>query len=170
MIAINMSFVTPNLQSFCLLFFFTKFWFQDMAEVIALSSSIVSFIALAGQVLHGCRFVVEFFDDVVDAQDDLAHVVSEVEGFRSAVLAFQSVLQRVHPPIDIQPVEEQIKSALYSSSSVINDLNAFITKHRRERRWKALTLARRKAKFVKYLDRLARAKADVSLAQASTNL
>jgi hypothetical protein len=141
-----------------------------MAELIALSSSIVSFIALAGQVLHGCRFVVEFLDDVVDAPEDLAHLIAEVEGFRSAVLAFQSVLQQVHPAMNVQPVEEQINSALYSSSSIINDLKAFIKKHQREKRWKALILARRKAKLVKYLDRLARAKADVSLAQASTSL
>jgi hypothetical protein len=141
-----------------------------MAEAIGVGASIISFVALAGQVLHGCLFVSEFLENVHDAPDDMRHLTAELNTFRCAVLGFQGVLQQFDPSMDIQPAVEHIKVALHSSTSVIDELKSFVEKHQRKNIWKDLRLATRKAKLSKYFDRMGRAKVDMGLAQASASL
>ena len=141
-----------------------------MAEAVGVGASIITFVALAGQVLHGCLFVAEFLDNIHDAPNDFQHSTAEVNAFRCAVLGFQGVLQQFDPSMDIQPAVEQIKVALHSSTSVIAVLKGFLEKHQRKNIWKDLRLAKRKAKLSKYLDRMGRAKVDMGLAQANASL
>lgn len=144
-----------------------------MSDPLSLGASAVAFIGLAGQVLQGCQYISNFIDDIVEAHDDLQYFKTEVKTFRAAVLGFQRILQRFEHLTDLGTVAEQIGLALGSASLAINELKTLVEKYECDGKrewWRNLKVASNKALFIKRIENLGRAKADIALAQSSAVL
>ena len=123
--------------------------------------------------MQGCQYICNFVDDVREAPDDLLYFRTEIKGFRAAVLGFQRILQRFEQSANLETVAEQIGLALNSASLAINQLKALLEKYEHDGKkdwWRDLKIARKKAQFVKCVENLGRAKADIALAQSSAVL
>jgi hypothetical protein len=144
-----------------------------MTDPLSLGASAVAFVGLAGQVLQGCQYICNFVDDVHDAPDDLHYFKTEINGFRAAVLGFQRILQRFEHSANLETVAEHIGFALNSASLAIKELKTLVEKHERDgkRDWcRGLKVATKKTQFVKCVENLGRAKADIAVAQSSAIL
>jgi hypothetical protein len=144
-----------------------------MTDPLSLGATAVAFIGIAGQVLQGCQYICDFVDDVREAPDDLLYFKTEIRGFRAAVLGFQRILQQFEHSANLETVAEQIGLALNSASLAINQLKTLIEKYEHNGKWdwwRDLKIARKKAQFVKCVENLGRAKADIALAQSSAVL
>lgn len=144
-----------------------------MADLLSVGASVVAFIGLSGQVLHGCEYVYNLINNVRDAPEDLQNLGVEVQDFRTAVLSFQRLLQQFVYSTNFEVASEQIGSALKSASLAINDLKHLVGMHTHDGRrdwWKNIKAQKRKSMFAKFVERLRKAKADIALTQSNAIL
>jgi len=144
-----------------------------MAEPLSLGASVLAFIGLAGQVLQGCDYICDFVNSVQEASGDITNLQVELRSFKVAVLGFQTLLRQFEPSWSLDVAAEQIGMALNASSLAISELKALIEKYEGDGHrdwWRGVKIARKRAKFVKCVDRLGRAKTDIAMAQSSAIL
>jgi len=142
---------------------------EAAVAALGVGAPVVSFTGLAGQILQGCHYISNLFDDIKGAPETLSYLGAEIKAFRIVLHGFQQLLQSVGQSTNIDAASEQVFMALKTSSATIKDLKALLDKYSHSGKrdwWKLLKVAVLRSTFVKYCDRLGKAKIDILLAQA----
>lgn len=132
----------------------------------SLRSSVVAFISLASQIIHGCAYVSGVLDSSRDANDDIRCLREEVSSSRSIVQEFRRVLEDLKTsgvPAAPSNMMNSMDSTLKSIEKARRSLAEFITRNE-------LSGAKRsKFKFVlsrgickKHISRLGENKKDIT--------
>ncbi|TGO20355.1 hypothetical protein BPAE_0304g00100 [Botrytis paeoniae] len=146
---------------------------EAAVATVSLGASVISFIGLTGQILHGCQFICDCFYDINSAPKEIIYILEQLKGFEKGLRTFQCTLEKVKECTDITESEDEIKLALELSESTIKDRQEFVNKYKRNRRndWrKSFRFAKKKNIFNKYASRLYQAKIDIIGIQSRLNL
>jgi hypothetical protein len=108
------------------------------------AAAIAGFIGLAGQCVHGCRFLHDFFTDVGEAEDVIRHLLFCLYQLLVLLEAFKNLLEDIRTSTNV-PSLNGTASALRLSNVTISDLVDFVVQHSescfckiRCKRWKRL--------------------------------
>jgi hypothetical protein len=129
---------------------------ETALAALGVRSSVVSFIGLAGQILQGCHYISNLFDDIKDAPETLSYLRAEIKAFRIVIHGFQQALRSVGQSTNIDAASEQVLTALKTSSATIQDLKALLDKYSHSGKrdgWKILKVAVLRSTFVQRLSR-----------------
>jgi hypothetical protein len=102
---------------------------EAAVAALGVGASVVSFIGFAGQILQGCHYISNLFDDIKDAPETLSYLGAEVKAFRIVLHGFQQALQSVGQSTNIDAASEQVLTALKTSSATIQDLKSLLEKY-----------------------------------------
>ncbi|PQE17650.1 hypothetical protein CJF31_00007754 [Rutstroemia sp. NJR-2017a BVV2] len=139
---------------------------------VGLGASVVSFVGITGQILQGCQFICDYIDDIKDAPKELQQMLLELKIFEAGLRSFQTTLDNAKECVDVNSVEEQICRALNLGNAAIQDLRALVEKHAHNGKrdwWKNFKVAKKKNAFIKYRERLDKAKLEMIFVQLNIN-
>ncbi|TGO51154.1 hypothetical protein BCON_0167g00060 [Botryotinia convoluta] len=146
---------------------------EAAVAAVSLGASVISFIGLRGQILQGCQFICDCFDDINGAPKEILYILEQLKGFEKGLRNFQYTLEKVKQCTDITESEDEIKLALELSELTIKDLQEFVNRYKRNGRndwWKGFKFAKKKNVFTKYASRLHQAKINIIGIQSRLNL
>jgi hypothetical protein len=126
-----------------------------MTEALGVAGSVVSFIRLAGQVAQGVSYLYTFFNSMQDAPGDIRSLAEELK-------TLGDILEEVgQDGID----SKALTAALQRCKDVTGDLEDLIQKSnltseqsKARKLWSQMSTAFRNEKFLKYTERLEKAK------------
>ncbi|KAF7933952.1 uncharacterized protein EAE98_003661 [Botrytis deweyae] len=146
---------------------------EAAVAAVSLGASVISFIGLTGQILQGCQFICDCFDDINGAPKEILYILEQLKCFEKGLRNFQCTLEKVKQSTDISESEDEIKLALELSELTVKELQEFVNKYKRNGRndwWKGFRFAKKKNVFTKYASRLHQAKIDIIGIQSRLNL
>lgn len=146
---------------------------EAAVAAVSLGASVISFIGLTGQILQGCQFICDCFDDINGAPKETLYILEQLKCFEKGLRNFQCTLEKVKQSTDISESEDEIKLALELSGLTVKELQEFVNKYKRNGRndwWKGFRFAKKKNVFTKYASRLHQAKIDIIGIQSRLNL
>ncbi|TGO19067.1 hypothetical protein BTUL_0006g01020 [Botrytis tulipae] len=146
---------------------------EAAVAAVSLGASVISFIGLTGQILQGCQYICDCFDDINGAPKEILNILEQLKCFEKGLRNFQYTLEKVKQSTDISESEDEIKLALELSGLTVKELQEFVNKYKRNGRndwWKSFRFAKKKNIFTKYASRLYQAKIDIIGIQSRLNL
>ncbi|KAF7887494.1 hypothetical protein EAF00_009788 [Botryotinia globosa] len=146
---------------------------EAAVAAVSLGASVISFIGLTGQILQGCQYICDCFDDINGAPKEILKIFEQLKCFEKGLRNFQYTLEKVKQSTDISESEDEIKLALELSGLTVKELQEFVNKYKRNGSndwWKSFRFAKKKNIFTKYASRLYQAKVDIIGIQSRLNL
>jgi hypothetical protein len=139
---------------------------------VGFGASVVSFVGITGQILQGCQFICDYIDEIKGAPKELQQMLLELKNFEAGLRSFQTTLDNAKGCVDVNSLEEQIRHALNLAKSAVQDLRALVEKHAHNGKrdwWKNFKVAKKKNVFIKYRERLDKAKLELIFVQLNIN-
>ncbi|KAF7947123.1 uncharacterized protein EAE97_004372 [Botrytis byssoidea] len=139
---------------------------EAAVAAVSLGALVIGFIGLTGQILQGCQYICDCFDDINGAPKEILNILEQLKCFEKGLRNFRYTLEKVKQSTDISESEDEIKLALELSGLTVKELQEFVNKYKRNGRndwWRSF-------RFAKYASRLYQAKIDIIGIRSRLNL
>jgi hypothetical protein len=136
----------------------------NMAEPLSVSASVAGLLGLTGQLLSGCLYLKDFYNDAKNSPKEILSLATELDALSDVVQDTSNCLNGLPQGSIIANYEPTIKQCLEVIHDMKAELNVYSTKlggAKRSRWWTKVEYASKKKAFSSQLSRLQRVKTQV---------